>query len=128
MKARLSQGSIASFIIIGVVLVLVTTGVLYWIQHKDGSVARKETPAVSTPEVEESTPKEQESADTDETSPPAATATPSSTPEAASAPAPTVTMLSETGPADTAFQLIAVGALVATAAGFARSRNLRSSL
>lgn len=130
MKARFNQlGSVASFIIIGVVLVLVTTGILYWVQHKDAPVVREETPVVTTPETEQTAPKEEKNTDKEqESTPPVASDTPATTTEPTPEPAPTVTTLSQTGPADTAFQLIAVGALAVTAISFARSRQLRSSL
>jgi len=129
MKARFNQsGSIASFIIIGVVLVLVTTGVLYWVQHKDAPVAREEAPAVSKPETQKTAPKEEKSTKTDEATPPTENTPPSTLPETPPVAALTVTTLSETGPTDTLIQLIAVGALIATIAGFTRSRKLRSSL
>jgi cytoskeletal protein RodZ len=128
-KARFNQiGSVASFIIIGVVLVLVTTGILYWAQHKDAPAAREETPVVTTPETEEATPKEEKNTDNEEASPPATSSEPAATPEPTPEVAPTVTTLSQTGPADTAFQVMALGALAVTIAGFVRSRKLRSSL
>ncbi len=128
MKARFGQlGSVASFIIIGVVLVLVTTGILYWVQHKDAPI-RKEAPVVTTPESEEAAPKEEKNIDREETAPSDTSSTPAPTAEPTPGTAPTVATLSQTGPKDTVFQLIALGALAVTIGSFVRSRRLRSSL
>lgn len=130
MKTRLHQvGSVASFIIIGVVFVLMTTGVLYWVRHKDDAPARQGTPVVTAPKTEKTTPQDEKKDTPSETAPaPAATNPSPSTAETAPVTQPTVTSLSQTGPAGTALELVAVGALVATIAGFTRSRKLRSSL
>ncbi|MDB5165343.1 MAG: hypothetical protein JWM00_233 [Candidatus Saccharibacteria bacterium] len=134
MKTRSRQsGSVISFIVIGVVLVIMTAGVLYWVRHKDAPVTTPpKTPGVTLPGAPEATPPkgDDKTPQPDTTSDaPAGDSTPQTTPSDNPATAPTdVTALSQTGSGDTALQLIAIGALVAVTAGFVRSRSQRSSL
>ncbi len=129
MNKRTSQsGSIASFIVIGVILVLAAGGLLYWARHKDASVARDNTPVVTTPGVNDGD--KQKTNDTDKTdstnssqTPPQVEAQPPASEEV-----PTVTTLSQTGPADTAMELFALGALATVGVAFVRSRRSRVSL
>jgi cytoskeletal protein RodZ len=132
MKIRLNEsGALASFVAIGVVLVLVAGGLLYWVNHK-GSV-ETETPA---PVATEPNSSNDQSNNDREDEPSAAPSNEPAAPEAVPAPvaspvesaAPVVTQLSETGPADTALQLLMAGLLAAFVAAFVRSRKLRSSL
>lgn len=136
MTVRSNQtGSIASFIVIGVVLVILTAGTLYWVSHKDTpSVAEKSgttsQPAKTPAKTDDKTA--QPNATDDSTPAAEPTATPQTSASAStsspSAAAPSVSSLSQTGPADTAVELLAIGALAAAVASFIRSRNLRSSL
>jgi len=122
----------ASFIIIGVVIVLVAGGLLYWVRQNDKPA--RETPVVTAPTKDKDDKK-----DTDKTeSKPQDTATdtpattdtaqPAQSETSASTSQTTVDQLSHTGPADTAMQLIALGALAVAATSFIRSRKPRSSL
>ena len=133
MTVRSNQtGSIASFIVIGVVLVILTAGTLYWARHKDTSSVSEKPGTTSQPVTTPGDADDKTSQpDTTDTAPTGDTTTPqSTTPDTTTTPVatPSVTSLSQTGPADTAMELLALGALAATVASFIRSRNLRSSL
>ena len=135
MKVRSNQkGAVASFIVIGVILVIVTAGVLYWVRHKDEpSVAEKPgttSQPVTTPAKDDDKTSQPETTTTTPAGGTTApeTTTPSTSATTPSTTTPSVTSLSQTGPADTAMELLALGALAATVASFIRSRNLRSSL
>lgn len=129
MNVRINQaGSIANFIVIGVVLVVLTAGVIYAVRQKD-TPAPQSTPVATEPEKTTDKPKADDTPATDKTeSEP--TSSPASTPvaETPAVSAPTVATLSQTGPADTAAQLLAIGAISVASIGFVRSRSLRSSL
>ena len=138
MNERSNQGgSVASFIIIGVVLVIMTTGVLYWVRHKDAPIARESpTPEVTLPGESAPTDTNKDDAKPSEdknTSPstPEETNKSVTAPSADSTPVATQTddgALPTTGPADTALELIAIGALAVAGISFVRSRNHASSL
>ena len=140
MNGRSNQGgSVASFIIIGVVLVIMTTGVLYWVRHKDAPIARESpTPEVTLPGDETKTDESKDQAKPNEepnkedtASPSEEATTPDAAPSTDTAPAPqteSTTTLPTTGPADTAVQMIAIGALAIAGIGFIRSRNHATSL
>jgi len=121
----------ASFIIIGAVIVLMASGLLYWIRQNDKPA--RETPTVTSPASDKD---KKDTKDTDKTeSKPQDTAseTPASTdttpaPAAQPTPQTTVDQLSHTGPADTALQIIALGALAVAGTSFVRSRRAASSL
>lgn len=129
MNVRINQaGSIANFIVIGVVLVVLTAGVIYAVRQRD-TPASQPTPVATEPEKTTDKPKVDEKPATDKTES-ESTSSPASTPvaETPALPAPTVATLSQTGPVDTAAQLLAIGAISVASIGFVRSRSLRSSL
>jgi uncharacterized protein HemX len=99
------------------------------VRHKDAPIARESpTPEVTLPgndtatdeNKDESKPTQEEKED-DTTPSPATT-------ETEALPETEVATLSQTGPADTAVQLIAVGALAVAGISFVRSRNHTASL
>jgi cytoskeletal protein RodZ len=138
MNGRSNQGgSVASFIIIGVVLVIMTTGVLYWVRHKDAPIARESpTPEVTLPGNDVTTDdKKDETKSSEEdksTSSPAPEETTKleSTSSTETTPTPQTddAALPTTGPVDTALELIAIGALAIAGISFVRSRNHAASL
>jgi cytoskeletal protein RodZ len=124
----------ASFIIIGVVIVLVAGGLLYWVRQNDKPA--RETPVVTTPAPAKEKSDKKDTDKTDSKPQDTTSDTPATTdtaqpaqPEAnTSVPQPTVDQLSHTGPADTVMQIIALGALAVAVTSFIRSRKTRSSL
>lgn len=131
MKVRINQaGSVANFIIIGVVLVVLTAGVIYAVRQTDAPAPR-ETPVATQPEKTAEAPKQDDKPQDSKPTPDEAESTPAPTPAPEESPAvaaPTVAAIPQTGPVDTAFQLVAIGAIVVAIVGFVRSRTLRSSL
>ncbi|MDB5177786.1 MAG: hypothetical protein JWO61_169 [Candidatus Saccharibacteria bacterium] len=127
MKTRSSQsGSVASFIIIGVIFVLVAGGLLYWARHSTSPAP--ETPVVTLPGPQKTD--DSNKPDTNETKPEdSSSSTPStSQPETTTAPQAGVDQLSHTGPTETSLQLLVLSVLAGVVVAFVRSRNLRSSL
>ena len=133
MKARSNQGgSVVSFIVIGVALVLVAGGLLYGVRQSSNQAP--EAPGVTQPikndEKKPATPR-----DTTPQKPasdaPTTTETPSAASQApATAPAaqPEVDQLSHTGPAETVRDLLILSTLSGVIVAFIRSRQPRSSL
>lgn len=129
MKVRSSQiGSLASFIVIGIVLVVAAGSLLYWVNHRDTAPTTTQQPVVSQPDENKDENKNDQPEATPSDAPVESSPVAPTESHVAVAPAPVVDQLSQTGPADTAFQIVATGLVVAALAGFVRSRQLRSSL
>jgi cytoskeletal protein RodZ len=138
-------GSVASFVLIGGALVLVTVGVLFWARHPQiasvampGAMPEIAVAPTQTNEPEkkpEPTPAPKESTKTPTPSPsttppptPTPNPAPKSTPTPVTTPAPTE--ISHTGPLEMMFiwQLLAAGLLAGSVVALISSYRQRSSL
>lgn len=115
MKWKNQGGSVRSFILIGVVLVLLFIGGAYLIRQATLPAAPDNTPVAPGRSTDDT--------DTSATPPP-------STDEktAADSPAPTATQLPQTGPAELAGTLFVLAILSATSVSYLQSRRLRITL
>lgn len=139
MRRTNQGGSVASFIVVGALLVLVTVGLLYAVrqQPESGEIAKE--PEITLPGADnntdnqnrdDKTPAADEGGTQDKTSTDESSTTDETTDDETTEgdTETTVDEIPQTGPADTMMQLVAVGALTAVSSAYYRSRKVRHSL
>lgn len=137
MRVTNQGGSLAGFIIIGVLLTLALVGGLYGLSRynaeqastevakeddaKNEEAATNAEPEASKKDQSEATDSGRQTTDTPESS--SDSSANSTNPQAAAPTQPQQTRLPETGPADTAFMLLAIGLVTFAGTHYLRSRS-----
>lgn len=127
-QARTNQGgSVASFLVIGVILAVITLGGIYFVQHRQQSQAPTPAPSVAqSPSADTKTPGTSTS--------PSPSVKPSTSPKPSASPSPSTVpsetpqtgVLPATGPADDLLlSALPIVLLTGVTAAYAQSRYLR---